>query len=155
MTVPTPLEKELTPFQLWYERYPRKKAPKPAEKAYNETVKEVTPEHLQATVEAYRALWDEHIKKMTTKERKAAKVFVPYPATWLRAGSYDDEEIQEYLSKPKPEELFKITPDSPGWAAWVEQRVAVSANIPAAVRHFWSQQKDMLVPTEWPPQGDE
>lgn len=108
-------------FDSFYERYPKKKAPKVAVTAYNEQLKEgVSPEHLQEAVEAYRALWDEHISKMTAKQRKAAKVFVPYPATWLRAGDYDDEDIKEYLSKPKEPEQVIIKKGEPGYSEWTK-----------------------------------
>lgn len=138
-------------FASFYERYPRKKAPKDAKKAYGQALKEVSAEHLQAAVEAYRALWDEHIKKLDAKARKAAKLFLPYPGTWLRAGDYDDEDIQEYLARPNEKiDGVLLKEGEPGFKGWIAYEIAQNPSMTS----FYQNRRAIVVPTPFPP-GDE
>jgi hypothetical protein len=72
-------------FENWYATYPRKKAPKDAARAYAKAITsgEITEAALLARTEAFAASWSGK-----TKEQRQ---FIPYPASWLNAGSYADE----------------------------------------------------------------
>ncbi|MDB5619497.1 hypothetical protein [Tardiphaga sp.] len=69
-------------FQKWYEVYPKKKAPKDAERAYGKVIAsgEISGSDLLAKTETFAAAW-----------RDRDLQFCPYPASWLNAGSYADE----------------------------------------------------------------
>ena len=80
-------------FSDFYDLYPRKMARKDAEKAWRS----------MTTTEQAKALeaLPNHLKYWKVKE--TAKDFVPYPASWLRAGRYDDELDIEPIQTKKPE----------------------------------------------------
>ena len=69
-------------FQKWYAVYPKKKAPKDAERAYAKVLAsgEVSESDLLSQTEKFAAAW-----------RSRDLQFCPYPASWLNAGSYADE----------------------------------------------------------------
>ena len=79
-------------------------------------------------------------------------MFVPYPATWLRAGSFDDEEIADYLEKAKEPAKIRINYGEPGWTAWVAHKVAESDN-PMAADLYREEGKIqyIFVPSQYPP----
>lgn len=72
-------------FQEWYATYPRKNAPKDAARAYAKVIAsgEITHAELLARTKAFAASWSGK-----TREQRQ---FIPYPASWLNAGSYADE----------------------------------------------------------------
>jgi DNA-binding transcriptional regulator YhcF (GntR family) len=72
-------------FDAFYDAYPRKKARQAAFRAFKRIVKknEATAAELIAGAERYAA----------TREREDPN-FTPYPATWLNAGSWQDEDEQ-------------------------------------------------------------
>ena len=78
-------------FDVFYGLYPRKMARKDAEKAW----KSMTADEQEKAIEAL----PQHLKYWKVKE--TAKDFIPYPASWLRAGRYDDELDIEPLKKPE------------------------------------------------------
>ena len=78
-------------FNDFYALYPRKMARKDAEKAW----KSMTTDEQEKALEAL----PNHLKYWKIKE--TAKDFIPYPASWLRAGRYDDELDIEPLKKPE------------------------------------------------------
>jgi hypothetical protein len=78
-------------FAVFYGLYPRKMARKDAEKAW----KSMTTDEQEKAIEAL----PQHLKYWKIKE--TAKDFIPYPASWLRAGRYDDELDIEPLKKPE------------------------------------------------------
>ena len=78
-------------FAVFYGLYPRKMARKDAEKAW----KSMTTDEQEKAIEALPS----HLKYWKIKE--TAKDFIPYPASWLRAGRYDDELDIEPLKKPE------------------------------------------------------
>jgi len=78
-------------FALFYGLYPRKMARKDAEKAWNS----MTADEQEKAIEAL----PQHLKYWKIKE--TAKDYIPYPASWLRAGRYDDELDIEPLKKPE------------------------------------------------------
>ena len=78
-------------FDVFYGLYPRKMARKDAEKAW----KSMTADEQEKAIEAL----PQHFKYWKVKE--TAKDYIPYPASWLRAGRYDDELDIEPLKKPE------------------------------------------------------
>jgi hypothetical protein len=72
-------------FEEWYATYPRKKSPKDAARAYAKVITggEITEADLLARTKTFAASW-----AGKTKEQRQ---FIPYPASWLNAGSYADE----------------------------------------------------------------
>lgn len=86
-------------FNDFYALYPRKMARKDAEKAW----RSMTTEEQTKAIEAL----PNHLKYWKVKE--TAKDFIPYPASWLRAGRYDDELDIEPIVSRKPELPFYAT----------------------------------------------
>jgi hypothetical protein len=78
-------------FAVFYGLYPRKMARKDAEKAW----KSMTTDEQEKAIEAL----PQHLKYWKIKE--TAKDYIPYPASWLRAGRYDDELDIEPNKKPE------------------------------------------------------
>jgi hypothetical protein len=78
-------------FAVFYDLYPRKMARKDAEKAW----RSMTADEQLKAIEAL----PQHLKYWKIKE--TAKDYIPYPASWLRAGRYDDELDIEPLKKPE------------------------------------------------------
>jgi hypothetical protein len=74
-------------FEQWYAVYPRKKQWTAAEKAFEKVKRtgEITFDSLMAVTQRHAAA-----------AKKLDPTFVPYPASWLNAGSHLDEE-----DKPK------------------------------------------------------
>jgi hypothetical protein len=72
-------------FQKWYAIYPKKKSPQAASRAFAKVIGSgliALPALIEKT-KAFAASWADKPKQ----ERQ----FIPYPASWLNAGSYDDE----------------------------------------------------------------
>lgn len=86
-------------FAVFYGLYPRKMARKDAEKAW----KSMTTEEQEKAIEAL----PQHLKYWKIKE--TAKDYIPYPASWLRAGRYEDELDIEPIQNKKPELPFYAT----------------------------------------------
>jgi hypothetical protein len=80
----TPEIVKLSDFDLFWECYPRKKAKLDALKAWNQT-KDVRPP-IEEIIAALETMTKEYDWRSDPKG-----VFLPYPATWLRAGQWDDE----------------------------------------------------------------
>lgn len=84
-------KKEYTPqnepagFSDWYAAYPKKKQPQAAKRAYAKVIggNLISESDLLAKTQAFAASWSD---KPQDQRR-----FIPYPASWLNAGSYDDE----------------------------------------------------------------
>ena len=90
--------REMT-FAVFYGLYPRKMARKDAEKAW----KSMTTDEQEKAIEAL----PQHLKYWKIKE--TAKDYIPYPASWLRAGRYEDELDIEPIQNKKPELPFYAT----------------------------------------------
>jgi len=86
-------------FAVFYGLYPRKMARKDAEKAW----KSMTTDEQEKAIEAL----PQHLKYWNIKE--TAKDYIPYPASWLRAGRYEDELDIEPIQNKKPELPFYAT----------------------------------------------
>jgi hypothetical protein len=68
-------------FDAFYDAYPRRKDRLKAEKAYRAALRRgATPEHLLAAA-----------RRFAEQTRATEARFVAYPASWLNAGSYDNE----------------------------------------------------------------
>lgn len=78
-------------FDKFYALYPRKMARKDAEKAW----KSMNREEQEKALESLPT----HLKYWKIKETQ--KDFIPYPASWLRSGRYDDELDIEPLKRPE------------------------------------------------------
>lgn len=84
-----PAEKPADGFTEWWPHYPKKVKKLDAEKAYRAALKRgVTPKELLDGLQRQKAAW---------KAKGTEPQYIPYPATWLRAGSWEDE-----LDTPAP-----------------------------------------------------
>lgn len=84
-----PAEKPADGFTEWWPHYPKKVKKLDAEKAYRAALKRgVTPKELLNGLQRQKAAW---------KAKGTEPQYIPYPATWLRAGSWEDE-----LDTPTP-----------------------------------------------------
>ena len=84
-----PTEKPADGFTEWWPHYPKKVKKLDAEKAYRAALKRgVTPKELLDGLQRQKAAW---------KAKGTEPQYIPYPATWLRAGSWEDE-----LDPPSP-----------------------------------------------------
>jgi hypothetical protein len=72
-------------FADWYSIYPKKKSRKDAERAFAKVIGSglIALSDLMEKTRAFAATW--------AAEPAARRKFIPYPASWLRAGGYDDE----------------------------------------------------------------
>lgn len=81
--VEKPTEKPADGFTEWWPHYPKKVKKLDAEKAYRAALKRgVTPKELLDGLQRQKAAW---------KAKGTEPQYIPYPATWLRAGSWEDE----------------------------------------------------------------
>ncbi|HVZ60652.1 MAG TPA: hypothetical protein VG892_07685 [Terriglobales bacterium] len=89
-------------FESWYKHYPRKIGRGDAEKAYNQQIKKgFDPNDILRGVIAYAA-----------SAKSLDKNWIPYPATWLRAQRWLDEDIQEVIAlTPEQIEINKDRAD--------------------------------------------
>lgn len=78
-----PANKYPADFEEWYAQYPRKKAKGDALKAYKAARKLVGQQELVEKTAKYAR----YVEQSGMESR-----FVPYPATWLRAAQWDDEQ---------------------------------------------------------------
>jgi hypothetical protein len=72
-------------FSDWYSIYPRKKSREAAKRAYARIIAsgDISESHLFAKTQAFANIW--------ASESPERRKFIPYPASWLNAGSYHDE----------------------------------------------------------------
>jgi hypothetical protein len=72
-------------FAEWYSIYPKKKSRQDAERAFNKIISSglIALSDLMEKTRAFAATW--------ASEPKERRQFIPYPASWLRDGGYDDE----------------------------------------------------------------
>lgn len=72
-------------FQDWYAIYPKKKSPEAARRAFAKVIgsRLIALPALMEKTKAFAAGW--------AGKPKVERQFIPYPASWLNAGSYDDE----------------------------------------------------------------
>lgn len=84
-------------FEAWYKIYPRKKAPDAARRAYRRAHRAVGAQVLLDGAKRFAA-W--------AAAQGKDKQFLPYPATWINAGSWQDE--LEAAAPEKPGFLKRI-----------------------------------------------
>lgn len=109
----------------FYQAYPRKAKPRDAERAWAK-IKPQTPEHagvIMAGLEAAKKAW--------TQSGTEAQ-FIPYPATWLNAGSWEDDHAataaaikRTPATSTRPGELEAVPDppsddDLPAWLSWLQ-----------------------------------
>lgn len=80
-------------FQRFWEIYPRKTSKLAAERAFLKAAKRVDPERIVAAVPAAVEQWKR-------EQRPADKI--PYPATWLNGGSWEDEHPAQVEAAASP-----------------------------------------------------
>ena len=96
-----PERKPADGFTEWWPHYPKKVKKLDAEKAYRAALKRgVTPKELLDGLQRQKAAW-------TAKGTEPQ--YIPYPATWLRAGSWEDE-----LDPPTPSQAAPATNPNTG-----------------------------------------
>src|ERR1700743_3639267 len=87
----------LSGFPQWYATYPKRRDPDDAEKAYRQVVpRRVSAEELLKATEAFACM---------CRVKSIKKEFIKYPATWLRKGSWANDELLEFMPSaiiPKP-----------------------------------------------------
>jgi hypothetical protein len=83
-------------FEDWYSIYPKKKQPQAAKRAFAKVIGSgtITLDALMAKTRAFAASWQD--------EPKERRKFIPYPASWLNAGGYDDEQDIGDGGEPAP-----------------------------------------------------
>ena len=74
---------QLSDFELFWECYPKKKAKLDALKAWKQT------ENVRPDIEAIIAAID--TQSQSADWVRDGGQYIPYPATWLRSGRWDDE----------------------------------------------------------------
>lgn len=79
----------LDDFDTFWQTYPRRTAKKAARKAWDKAIKDTSPAVILAGAERFRDHW----------ANQTDRQFIPYPATWLNAGSWDDELIPRASTK--------------------------------------------------------
>jgi len=78
-------------FEKFWKVYPRKVAKQKAQKAW--TKLKVTPELSETIIAAVEA------QKLSGQLQREDSRFIPYPATWLNSGSWEDEVEAEEIPK--------------------------------------------------------
>lgn len=105
-------------FNQWWELYPKKVNKQNAIKAWNRHTKTVDPQHI---IEATR-------KQLATPETALSRdnQYIPYPASWLNAGSYDNdlpakgnEPVRAYDRPARPQ---CPACDSTGWTSFEDDK---------------------------------
>jgi hypothetical protein len=83
-------------FDEWYAIYPRKSQPQDAKRAFVKVINSgaITLDALMARTRAFAASW----KDKPQDRRK----YIPYPASWLNRGGYEDEPDGGDRGKPAP-----------------------------------------------------
>ena len=81
--VDKPPKKPEDGFDDWWKQYPKKVGKLDAQKAYRAAIKQgATPQALLDGLERYNANW---------KAKSTELQYIPYPASWLRKGRWEDE----------------------------------------------------------------
>lgn len=115
-------------FNDFWALYPKKVKKEDARKAWTAVVrKKATPDHIIDALRRHVAMW-----RNTGQDAK----YIPYPATWLRSGSYDDELEQAPLA---------LVPARPSLRTFEEYRVAAAGMEAARVLGI------AYIPTPQPP----
>lgn len=108
-------------FEKFYSVYPRKIARLDAEKAWRQMSRQYDPEKIIDGAEKFARLCDAEAKE---------KQYIPYPASWLRAGRWMDGDLQETIVPQKSECLMrKVATLDELKASLVKQHGGIPANL--------------------------
>lgn len=137
-----PAEKPADGFTEWWPHYPKKVKKLDAEKAYRAALKRgVTPKELLDGLQRQKAAW---------KAKGTEPQYIPYPATWLRAGSWEDELDTPAPSTDSPAPAINpntgkpVTRDDFGYAC-------IAAGIdPNLYINYWKPYMGLPTDTTWP-----
>ena len=137
-----PAEKPADGFTEWWPHYPKKVKKLDAEKAYRAALKRgVTPKELLDGLQRQKAAW---------KAKGTEPQYIPYPATWLRAGSWEDELDTVALTDETPAPAINpntgkpVTRDDFGYAC-------IAAGIdPNLYINYWKPYMGLPTDTTWP-----
>jgi uncharacterized protein YdaU (DUF1376 family) len=78
-------------FESWYSIYPRKESKAKASSAFGRAIKEIALNKSMTELEAQA--WLEQVTRVYANSPAGnAGEFVPYPASWLNAGKFDDDQ---------------------------------------------------------------
>lgn len=137
-----PTEKPADGFTEWWPHYPKKVKKLDAEKAYRAALKRgVTPKELLDGLQRQKAAW---------KAKGTEPQYIPYPATWLRAGSWEDELDTPAPSTDSPAPAINpntgkpVTRDDFGYAC-----IAVGIN-PNLYINYWKPYMGLPTDPAWP-----
>ena len=137
-----PAEKPADGFDDWWKQYPKKVKKLDAEKAYRAALKRgVTPKELLDGLQRQKAAW---------KAKGTEPQYIPYPATWLRAGSWEDELDTPAPSTDSPAPAINpntgkpVTRDDFGYAC-------IAAGIdPNLYINYWKPYMGLPTDPAWP-----
>lgn len=137
-----PTEKPADGFAEWWPHYPKKVKKLDAEKAYRAALKRgVTPKELLDGLQRQKAAW---------KAKGTEPQYIPYPATWLRAGSWEDELDTPAPSTDSPDPAINpntgkpVTRDEFGYAC-------IAAGIdPNLYINYWKPYMGLPTDPAWP-----
>ena len=137
-----PAEKPADGFTEWWPHYPKKVKKLDAEKAYRAALKRgVTPKELLDGLQRQKAAW---------KAKGTDPQYIPHPATWLRAGSWEDELDTPAPSTDSPAPAINpntgkpVTRDDFGYAC-------IAAGIdPNLYINYWKPYMGLPTDTTWP-----
>ena len=137
-----PAEKPADGFTEWWPHYPKKVKKLDAEKAYRAALKRgVTPKELLDGLQRQKAAW---------KAKGTEPQYIPYPATWLRAGSWEDELDTPAPSTDSPAPTINpntgkpVTRDDFGYAC-------IAAGIdPNLYINYWKPYMGLPTDPAWP-----
>lgn len=137
-----PAEKPADGFTEWWPHYPKKVKKLDAEKAYRAALKRgVTPKELLDGLQRQKAAW---------KAKGTEPQYIPYPATWLRAGSWEDELDTPAPSTDSPAPAINpntgkpVTRDDFGYAC-------IAAGIdPNLYINYWKPYMGLPTDPAWP-----
>ena len=137
-----PTEKPADGFTEWWPHYPKKVKKLDAEKAYRAALKRgVTPKELLDGLQRQKAAW---------KAKGTEPQYIPYPATWLRAGSWEDELDTPAPSTGSPTPAINpntgkpVTRDDFGYAC-------IAAGIdPNLYSNYWKPYMGLPADPAWP-----
>lgn len=137
-----PTEKPADGFTEWWPHYPKKVKKLDAEKAYRAALKRgVTPKELLDGLQRQKAAW---------KAKGTEPQYIPYPATWLRAGSWEDELDTPAPSTDSPAPAINpntgkpVTRDDFGYAC-----IAAGIN-PNLYINYWKPYMGLPTDPAWP-----
>ena len=119
---------ESSNFDRFWQIYPKHTAKIDAQKAWRQmlaTVEGLTAEIIIAGAERFASV------------RRDPK-FTPHPATWLRRGSWSDEEGLKFTATTAPRQATEGSKDNERWQAWLQIRGSDVARKAASEGWAWN-----------------